>query len=137
MKFDFVYKNNSLSTYFDERGPICSTSYLIGPRYKQVEKDVKDCLNYQELVQRYEIKTLDSTTGLKELKIDRIRVIHFIYHDDTFVYLGTFLKKTRKTPTNEMKKNNSRIQQYLDERTNKNERWRKVSWTRATDVRQF
>ena len=121
MKFDFVYHQNSCSTYFLEKGPICSNSLLNAARYRIVEKDIINAESYLDLVRQYEIKTLDSLTGLKEIKIDRIRVIHFIFNDDTFVFLGTFVKKTRKTPSNETTKNNKRIEQYLNERNNENE----------------
>lgn len=121
MQIDFVYRQNSYSTYFLERGPICLSSILNAARYRVVEKDIIDAESYLDLVKNYEIKTLDSKTGLKEIKIDRIRVIHFIYKNDTFVFLGTFIKKTRKTPIEQINKNNNRIQNYLNERMNDNE----------------
>lgn len=121
MKFDFVYHQNSYSTYFLEKGPICSSSIINAARYRVVEKSIANADSYLDLVKQYEIRALDNNTGLKEIKIDRIRVIHFIFNDDTFVFLGTFLKKTRKTPPNEIAKNNKRIEQYLSERNNENE----------------
>lgn len=121
MKFDFVYRDNAYSTYFYEKGQLCHSLNLIGYKFRQIEKDVKESITYADLVKKYEIKTLDHGSGLKELKVDRIRVIHFVYHDDTFVYLGTFLKKTKKTPFGQIVKNNLRIKRYLEERKNEND----------------
>ena len=124
MNSDFLFKpNHELSTYFEERGEMCKSNIIYASQYRHIEKAIKDAENYDSLASQFEIKLLDSETRLFELKFQKIRVIHFTYINDTFVYLGTFIKKTKGTPKSQIENNNKRIREYeeLNNETSKND----------------
>lgn len=122
MQSDFLLKNNGISTYFAERGEMCKSNMKIQFQYKKVEHDIKEANDISELKKKYELNVLDDNTKLTELKYDQIRVIYFIYIDGLFVYLGTFLKKSGKTPQNQIDKNNERIKKYKENHKNESNR---------------
>ena len=116
MNSDFLFKpNHKLSTYFEERGEVCRSNTLLAAQYRHIEKAIKEAENYDSLASTFEITLLDSETRLFELKFQKIRVIHFTYLNDTFVFLGTFRKQTRKTPPEELEKNTKRIREYEEQ----------------------
>ncbi|MDD5287831.1 MAG: type II toxin-antitoxin system RelE/ParE family toxin [Dehalococcoidales bacterium] len=49
-----------------------------------------------------------------ELRPDRIRCLYFTYVKNTFVLLRVFMKKTQKTPENEIKIAERRMKDYLN-----------------------
>ena len=113
MNSDFLVKpNHALSTYFEERGEVCKSNTILAAQYRHIEKAIKDAEDYNALASTFEITLLDPETRLYELKFQKIRVIHFTYLEDTFVYLGTFRKQTKKTPPDQIEKNNRRIKEY-------------------------
>ncbi|MBO4667454.1 MAG: type II toxin-antitoxin system RelE/ParE family toxin, partial [Bacilli bacterium] len=85
---------------------------LIAAQYRHIEHTIKEAIDFNYLSSIFEIKMLDPKTKLYELKFQKIRVIHFIYTNNTFVYLGTFIKKTGQTPKQEIEKNTKRIQEF-------------------------
>lgn len=117
MRIDYLFtnQNNELSTYFEDQ-----IDYLKqkgnAKRYVRINMIIEDCKNYSELAKRLEIKNLDSKTGLKEIKLDKIRALHFLYLDNTIVLLGTFIKKTKKCPKEIIEKNNNRIKLYREQK---------------------
>lgn len=114
MDFDYLCKNkDELSTYSEEQYKCSLSNSKLDKKYQKINKTILEVEDYAELVQKFEIKTLDHKTGLKELKLDKIRVVHFLYLGNTFVFLGTFIKKSKKTPPSEIDKNNQRIKEYL------------------------
>lgn len=115
MNVDFYFKENEeLSTYFSERGEMCKSNIKIAFQYRKIEHDIKELTGINELKKRYELTVLDNNTKLTELKYDQIRVIYFVYINETFVYLGTFLKKSGKTPPSRIENNNNRIKSYKE-----------------------
>ena len=114
MKTDFLCINGRLSTYFTERGELCKSNMKVLCQFKKIEHDIGEAMNIEELKQTYELKILDNKTRLSELKYDQLRVIYFLYIDEVFVYLGTFLKKSGETPKNIIEKNNYRILKYKE-----------------------
>ena len=114
MKCGYLIKNkDGLSTYFEERLECSESNSKFDKQYLRIDLRVSEAKDYAELTKMFEIKVLDSKTGLRELKLDKIRCIHFLYLNNTFVFLGTFIKKTGKTPPNEINKNNERINEYI------------------------
>ncbi len=120
MKKDYLYVNSDdeLSTYYSEQVD-CLNIKGNAKRYERIENIIDDSDNYSELVRKLKIKSLDTKTGLKEIILDRIRVIHFVYLDNTLVLLGTFIKSTKKTPPSEIEKNNKRINLYKERKNGK------------------
>ena len=116
MKTDFYLSNNNKSTYFQERGKCCLSNTTIAMKYRKIERDVIEAKDLGELAKQYEIKSLDDSTRLLELKFDKIRVVHFTFEDQVFVFLDTFIKKTRQTPPEIIKRNNKRIEKYKEQK---------------------
>lgn len=113
MNSDFLYKpGHKLSTYFEDKGKMCKSNVLFAAQYRHIEHEIKGAKDFNALKTKFEIKMLDKKTRLYELKFQKIRVIHFIYINGTFVYLGTFIKKSGQTPKAEIEKNNTRIHEY-------------------------
>lgn len=110
--------SDELSTYYEEQLD-CLHIKGNAKRYERIKTVIDDSVNYSELVKRLKVKTLDSRTGLKEIIVDKIRALHFIYLDNTVVLLGTFIKETKKTPPNEIEKNNKRIEIYKEKKNGK------------------
>lgn len=120
MKIDYLFMNpnDELSTYYEEQVD-CLTKKGNAKRYLRIEKIIDDSKTYQELVSRLKVKPLDSYTGLKEIILDKIRVVHFVYLDNVVVLLGTFIKETKKTPPTQIEKNNNRIILYKEQQNGK------------------
>lgn len=120
MKIDYLFMNqdDELSTYYEEQLN-CLTINGNAKRYERIKIAIDESENYSTLVKRLKVKLLDSKTGLKEIIVDKIRALHFVYLDNTVVLLGTFIKETRKTPPNEIKKNNKRIEIYKEKKNGK------------------
>ena len=112
----FVSNNEKISTFAKEQYECSKSNSKLDKQYNRINGRIIEADDYNELKSMYEIKELDHKTGLKELKMDSIRVIHFLYLDSIFVFLGTFIKKTKKTPQNIIDKNNKRIREYLKQR---------------------
>lgn len=113
---EFLYTDRGKTTYFEERGKCCLSSKTIAMKYRKIEFDVRLATDINELKKIYEIKILDNKTKLLELKFDKIRVIHFLYENDIFVYLGTFIKKSKKTQPEIIATNNKRIEKYKEQK---------------------
>ncbi len=113
MKIDYlIRKEGELSTYHEEKLPLSSN-----PKQRKqlirIEHRILEAMDYPSLVRMLEIKSLDATTGLKEIKLDQLRVLHFLFVNETIVLLGVFLKKSQETPGLIIEKNNKRINEYL------------------------
>lgn len=113
MKIDYlIRKEGELSTYHEEKLPLMSN-----PKQRKqlirIEHRILEATDYRSLVRMLEVKPLDPATGLKEIKVDQLRVLHFLFVDETVVLLGIFLKKTQETPNLVIQKNNTRIKEYL------------------------
>ena len=108
-----VEKEGELSTYHEDKLLLVSNRKA-NKQMIRIERRIEEAENYSMLSKLFEIKGLDSKTGLKEIKVDRLRVLHFAYLDKTIVLLGVFLKKTQKTPPNIIEKNNARIKKYRE-----------------------
>ena len=106
-----IEKEGELSTYYQEKFLLLSDR-KVSKQILRLEEWVREAEDYRELARRLEIKTLDSKTGLKEIKLDRIRVLHFWEHGNVIVFLGIFLKKTQQTPPGIIAENNKRIKKY-------------------------
>lgn len=118
MNYGYLIKNkDGLSTYFEERFECSKSNSKLDKQYNRIDQRVAEVEEYVELTKMFEIKVLNSKTGLRELKLDKIRCIHFLYLDNIFVFLGTFVKKTGKTPVNEIEKNNDRIKEYKKQKS--------------------
>ena len=120
MKIDYLFMNpdDELSTYYEEQLG-CLNIKGNAKRYERIKNIIDDSENYSVLVKRLKVKSLDSKTGLKEIILDKIRALHFIYLDNTVVLLGTFIKETQKTPPKEIEKNNKRIEIYKEQKNGK------------------
>lgn len=119
MNIDFVFLNNSdKSTYISDKVSL-KLNLQTMKKYDRIERIIEDSEKYSDLVKFFEIKQLDSLTGLMEIKLDKIRVLHFFYDGNTIVLLGTFLKKSKKTPQNIIQKNNLRIKKYKERKFSK------------------
>lgn len=113
MKVEFlIYPNSKIATYFQDKYEYSSSNKKYDKQYLRIEQRIEEAENYDELVKMLEIKLLDHETGLREIKLDQLRVIHCIYDGDTIVLLGTFIKKTQKTPQKVINKNNQRIKDF-------------------------
>ena len=119
MNVDFLYLNDGSTTYTEDKKE-CLNITGNSKRYFRIENRVIEAESYKVLCSQYEIRTLDENTKLRELKCSKIRVIHFTYENDTFVYLGTFIKETKKTPQNIIDKNNKRIERYMEQKRGNN-----------------
>lgn len=114
MKKDYVYENGKkLNTYYEDKIDCLNSNPKYALKYERIETYIEN-YSYLELTRKYETKTLDDKTKLKELKLDNIRVLHFYADGDTFVFLGTFIKRTAKTPPGQISKNNKRIKIYKE-----------------------
>ena len=112
MKIDFLVTSASrISTYFYEKIKYSNRKDLIR-RYSKIEQRLLDATSYQELIKSTNVRQLDGITKLKEIKDGDIRILFFLFNDK-IVLLGTFIKKSKKTPQNILKLNNQRIETYL------------------------
>lgn len=112
MEIDYlVEKEGELSTYHEEK-ILLVCNRKVNKQIIQIERRISEAENYAALSKTLEIKNLDSETGLKEAKLDRLRVLHFVYLDKRIVLLGIFLKKSRKTPPGIIARNKARIAKY-------------------------
>lgn len=120
MNVDYVYYSDGKTSTYIEEETLCIEE-LNGSisRFLKIDSDILQVDNYKELTKLYEIKLLDKKTRLRELKCSKIRVIHFLQDGDTFVYLGCFVKRTNKTPPEEIDKNNKRIKRYMEQKEGK------------------
>lgn len=108
-----IEKEGELSTYHEDKLLLVSNRKA-NKQMIRVERRIEEAENYNALSQMFEIKNLDSKTGLKEIKLDQLRVLHFAYLDKTIVLLGVFLKKSQKTPPSIIERNNTRIARYKE-----------------------
>lgn len=106
-----IEKEGELSTYYQEKFLLLSDR-KVSKQILRIERWVEEAEDYRELVKRLEVKPLDPKTGLKEIILDRIRVLHFWEHGNVIVFLGVFLKKTQETPPRIIEQNNKRIEKY-------------------------
>ena len=106
-----IEKEGDLSTYHKDKIKLIRDP-AVRKRLIRVEDAIEHSKEYKELVNRFEIKMLDSQTRLAEIKIDRLRVLHVLIKGETIVLLGVFMKKTQKTPRGIMAENNQRIAKY-------------------------
>ena len=67
-----------------------------------------------ELFGGSQVKALKGHKPLKELRPVPNRVIYFIYENERIILLHGFKKKSNKTPQREIKKAESRMDQFLD-----------------------
>ena len=117
MKYDYYCKDgNEMSTYAEDRSSCSFSNIKLNKQYNRIDQRVADAKDYKNLASEFRIEILDHDTGLRELVLDKIRAIHFLYLDDTFVFLGTFIKKTQKTPPRQIEINNNRLKEYLKQK---------------------
>jgi len=114
MEYDlYIKEGKTISEYAKEKSDISFSNKKITMQYLRLEQAIIEASSIAELGKHYEIKMLCSSTGLRELKLNKIRVIHFMYKDKLLVLLGTFHKKTGPTPPKIIKQNNNRIADYI------------------------
>jgi phage-related protein len=95
------------------------------------KKDAAKILREIDLLQEFglslgqpHLKKFTDTNGLWELRVklsnNNYRIFYFTVKDNTFVILNAFHKKTQKTPSRELSKAISYMNEYI-ERSDKND----------------
>jgi phage-related protein len=67
--------------------------------------------NYGHTVLESHIKHIDRK--IWEIKVDRYRVLYFLYEDQHYILVRAFMKKTQKTPQKEVELAEKRYADYL------------------------
>jgi phage-related protein len=77
----------------------------------KVFKTVELLKTYGHSVLETHIKHIDRK--IWEIKIDRYRVLYFMHRDQNYILVRAFMKKTQKTPENEVEIAEKRYADYL------------------------
>lgn len=112
----------NLDFYMKENGnvPVRDFLYSLSPKLRaKAFKDIELLKNMGNDLREPYVKAMKGkkNKGLYELRIkfsnDIARIFYFTYHDNRYVLLHGFIKKTMKTPENEIDKARKYMEDYI------------------------
>lgn len=112
----------NLDFYMKENGnvPVRDFLYSLPPKLRaKAFKDIELLKNMGSDLREPYVKAMKGkrNKGLYELRIkfssDIARIFYFTYHDNRYVLLHGFIKKTMKTPENEIDKARTYMEDYI------------------------